>query len=45
MAQQVSCLFDNKEEMQHDGGHYVPSKKHIYKDFIMDMLANKNSDI
>lgn len=45
MAEQISCLFRNKKEMRHDGGHYVPSKKHIYTDFIMEMLANKNSDV
>jgi len=42
MAEQVSCLFPNKKEIKHEGGHYVPSKKDIYRDFIMEMLANKN---
>ncbi|XP_026825459.1 esterase OVCA2 [Ooceraea biroi] len=45
MAEQISCLFHNKKEMRHDGGHYVPSKRHIYTDFIMEMHANKNSNI
>lgn len=42
MAEHISCLFTNKKEIWHEGGHYVPSKKDIYKDFIMEMLTNKN---
>nr|XP_012227110.1 PREDICTED: UPF0483 protein AGAP003155 isoform X1 [Linepithema humile]XP_012227111.1 PREDICTED: UPF0483 protein AGAP003155 isoform X1 [Linepithema humile]XP_012227112.1 PREDICTED: UPF0483 protein AGAP003155 isoform X1 [Linepithema humile] len=42
MAEQVSGLFTNKKEIRHEGGHYIPSKKDIYKSFIMEMLANKN---
>lgn len=45
MAEQVSCLFPNKKEIRHEGGHYVPSKKDIYRDFIMEMLANKSPSI
>ncbi|KAM0727293.1 Esterase OVCA2 [Formica fusca] len=42
MTEHISCLFPNKKEIRHEGGHYVPSKKDIYRDFIMEMLANKN---
>ncbi|XP_072765769.1 esterase OVCA2 [Anoplolepis gracilipes] len=42
MAEHISCLFPNKKEIRHEGGHYIPSKKDIYRDFIMEMLANKN---
>ncbi|XP_032681807.1 esterase OVCA2 [Odontomachus brunneus] len=42
MTKQISRLFTNKEEIHHEGGHYIPSKKDIYRDFIMKMLANKN---
>ncbi|KAL6260117.1 hypothetical protein P5V15_007655 [Pogonomyrmex californicus] len=38
MAEQISCLFPNKKEIRHEGGHYVPSKKDIYRDFIIEML-------
>lgn len=38
MAEQISNLFTNKKEVRHEGGHYVPSKKEIYKDFIMEMF-------
>lgn len=38
MAEQISRLFPNKKEVRHKGGHYVPSKKDIYKDFVMEML-------
>ncbi|KAG5312156.1 OVCA2 Esterase, partial [Acromyrmex insinuator] len=45
MAEQISCLFSNKKELQHEGGHYVPSKKDIYRDFVMEMLSKyKNLD-
>ncbi|XP_018404405.1 PREDICTED: cysteine and histidine-rich domain-containing protein-like [Cyphomyrmex costatus] len=44
MAEQISCLFSNKKEIQHEGGHYVPSKKDIYRDFVIEMLSKcKNS--
>lgn len=39
MAKQISCLFPNKKEIRHEGGHYVPSKKNIYKDFVIEMLS------
>ncbi|XP_070159985.1 esterase OVCA2 [Polyergus mexicanus] len=42
MTEHISRLFPNKKEIRHEGGHYVPSKKDIYRDFIMEMLANKN---
>lgn len=42
MPERISGLFTNKTEIRHEGGHYVPSKKDIYKNFIMEMLANKN---
>lgn len=43
MAKQISRLFTDKEEMRHEGGHYVPSKKDIYRNFIQKMLnINKN---
>lgn len=45
MAEQLSYLFLNKKEVRHEGGHYVPSKKDIYKDFIMEMLKSKNPDL
>lgn len=41
MAEQISNLFTNKTEIRHEGGHYIPSRKDNYKDFIMEMLANK----
>ncbi|EFN80257.1 UPF0483 protein CG5412, partial [Harpegnathos saltator] len=42
MAGQISRLFIDKEEICHEGGHYIPSKKDIYRNFIMKMLENKN---
>ncbi|XP_011875844.1 PREDICTED: UPF0483 protein AGAP003155 [Vollenhovia emeryi] len=39
MAEQISRLFPDKKEIRHEGGHYVPSKKDIYRDFIMEMLS------
>lgn len=42
MAEQAAHLFLNKREIRHEGGHYVPSKKDIYREFIIEMLANKN---
>ncbi|KAG7213521.1 hypothetical protein KM043_002787 [Ampulex compressa] len=44
MAEQVSDLFLNRESMIHEGGHYVPGKKAIYKDFIAKMLTQKDSN-
>ncbi|XP_078035383.1 esterase AGAP003155 [Augochlora pura] len=44
MAEKVSELFINKKIVKHEGGHYIPSKKDFYKDFIMEMLANKTKN-
>lgn len=30
-------MFTTKQEVVHEGGHYVPGKKHIYNDFIKEM--------
>ncbi|XP_014472000.1 PREDICTED: UPF0483 protein CG5412 [Dinoponera quadriceps] len=43
MAEQISRSFTNKEELYHEGGHYIPGRKDIYRNFIMKMLVNKNS--
>lgn len=42
MAEEVSEMFTNKTNMVHEGGHYIPSKKEYYKDFITKMFLNKN---
>ncbi|XP_015121354.1 esterase OVCA2 [Diachasma alloeum] len=42
MAKDLSDLFTNKKLMIHEGGHYVPSKKHIYQDFLNEMHANSS---
>ncbi|XP_076287558.1 esterase OVCA2 isoform X2 [Lasioglossum baleicum] len=42
MAEKVNELFTNKKIIKHEGGHYIPSKKELYKDFITEMLLNKN---
>lgn len=39
MAEQISRLFPNKKERRHEGGHYVPSKKDIYRDFVIEMFS------
>ncbi|XP_012286334.1 esterase CG5412 [Orussus abietinus] len=39
MAEELSKLFINKKTVIHEGGHYVPGKKGIYHDFIVEMLA------
>lgn len=44
MTEEVSELFINKTKLKHKGGHYIPSKKEFYKEFIMEMLLNKNKD-
>ncbi|XP_031846144.1 esterase AGAP003155 [Nomia melanderi] len=41
MAEEVSEMFVDKKKIKHEGGHYIPSKKELYKDFIMEIL-NKN---
>ncbi|XP_014237516.1 esterase OVCA2 [Trichogramma pretiosum] len=43
MAKELSDLFDNKQEFVHEGGHYVPGKKHIFNDFVKQMFESKNS--
>ena len=47
MAKELSNLFVNKDTIVHEGGHYVPGKKHIYHNFIKQMLEikmNKNKN-
>ncbi|XP_043250911.1 esterase CG5412 isoform X2 [Colletes gigas] len=44
MVQEVGKLFINETVLKHEGGHYIPSKKEFYKDFIMAMVLNKNKD-
>ncbi|XP_076656152.1 esterase AGAP003155 [Halictus rubicundus] len=44
MAEKVHELFINKKIIKHEGGHYIPSKKEFYKDFIMEMLLNKSKN-
>ncbi|XP_076629494.1 esterase CG5412 isoform X2 [Colletes latitarsis] len=44
MVQEVSKLFINKTVLKHEGGHYIPSRKEFYRDFIMAMVLNKNKD-
>ncbi|CAK9820813.1 Esterase AGAP003155 [Anthophora plagiata] len=42
MTEELSEMFINKRSIIHEGGHYIPSKKEYYKDFITEMLLNKN---
>lgn len=35
-------MYINKVTLTHIGGHYVPSKKEYYKEFITDMTLQKN---
>lgn len=44
MAEEVSEMFINKTNITHEGGHYIPSKKEYYKEFIMEMFLNKNKN-
>lgn len=44
MAEEVSELFVNKTISKHEGGHYVPSKKEFYKEFITEMCLNKKKN-
>lgn len=37
MCEELSDLFTNKQVFLHEGGHYVPGKKHIYHDFLKNM--------
>ncbi|XP_034949593.1 esterase OVCA2 [Chelonus insularis] len=42
MATDLANLFINKKVVIHEGGHFVPGKKHIYNDFINEMYTAKN---
>lgn len=42
MAEEVSEMFVRKTNATHEGGHYIPSKKEYYKEFILEMLSIKN---
>lgn len=42
MALELSEVFSNKKKFIHEGGHYVPGKKFIYNDFILEMLSKKS---
>lgn len=44
MAEEISEMFINKIKITHEGGHYIPSKKEYYKEFIMKMFLNKNKN-
>ncbi|XP_003708427.1 esterase AGAP003155 isoform X2 [Megachile rotundata] len=41
-AKEINEMFINKVTLTHIGGHYVPSKKDYYKEFITDMTLQKN---
>ncbi|XP_058809948.1 esterase OVCA2 [Phymastichus coffea] len=41
MAKELSELFVNKQVVLHDGGHYIPGKKHIYANFLKEMFEKK----
>lgn len=43
MAQELSDLFIKKQVLAHEGGHYVPGKKHIYNDFLKEMFERKSN--
>ena len=45
MAQDLSELFVDKQVFIHEGGHYVPGKKHIYNEFIIKMLNEKQETL
>ncbi|XP_051173175.1 esterase OVCA2 [Leptopilina boulardi] len=42
MAQELSDVFSIKKKFIHEGGHFVPGKKFIYNDFILEMLSKKS---
>ncbi|XP_043507792.1 esterase CG5412 [Frieseomelitta varia] len=42
MAKEICEMFINKTNIIHEGGHYIPSKKEYYKEFIIEMFLNKN---
>lgn len=41
MCDELADLFIDKEVSLHEGGHYVPGKKHIYDSFFKKMLEKK----
>ena len=43
MAEKLSEMFLVKKIVRHEGGHYVPGKKHIYNDFLQEMLSTKSA--
>lgn len=44
MTEQISHLFIDKIEIQHEGGHYVPSKKAFYNDFLSALIVKKHTN-
>ena len=42
MTKEICEMFINKTNIIHEGGHYIPSKKEYYKEFIIEMFLNKN---
>lgn len=43
MCGELADIFSDKEVFLHEGGHYVPGKKHIYDNFFKKMLEQKVS--
>lgn len=43
MAKAAADLFTNKKVVVHEGGHFVPGKKHIYNDFLDEMYIAKSA--
>lgn len=41
VTEELCELFTNKKILTHEGGHYIPGKKEIYKEFVAEMLAKK----
>ncbi|KAK1134772.1 hypothetical protein K0M31_007543 [Melipona bicolor] len=41
-TEEICKMFINKTNIIHEGGHYIPSKKEYYKEFIIEMILNKN---
>lgn len=41
MAEKVCDLFKDCSKIVHEGGHYIPSQKNVYKTFIMEMMERK----
>ncbi|KAK2577404.1 hypothetical protein KPH14_003516 [Odynerus spinipes] len=41
MAEEVCKFFKDCKKITHEGGHYVPSKKEVYKAFIIEMMKRK----